>query len=66
MLWKDGLRRKGAASRVGCPTATEEDLKRTITLAQKDAVDWVILDGYRCGVARPPRREPLLQHVRLM
>jgi UDP-2,4-diacetamido-2,4,6-trideoxy-beta-L-altropyranose hydrolase len=36
-----------AASRLGCPTATEEDLKRTIALAQEDAADWVILDGYR-------------------
>ena len=37
------------ASRLGCPTASEEDLKRTIALAQEDAADWVILDGYRFG-----------------
>ena len=38
-----------AASRLSCPTASEEDLKRTIALAQEDAADWVILDGYRFG-----------------
>jgi UDP-2,4-diacetamido-2,4,6-trideoxy-beta-L-altropyranose hydrolase len=38
-----------AASRLACPTATEEDLQQTIALAQEDAADWVILDGYRFG-----------------